>query len=227
MKTNNNISNSSEGCIPVDMLIKYIKGELSGVERNRIERHLSSCEMCSDELEGLSLLEKPEEIESIVGELNSKIEKIVVEEKKEIPTWGFYFRIAASVGILLGISTIIYFTAIKNTPPTMVSDNLELQIPESKVSKESKKKLESKGIAGVKKSEKQAVDRSEVSKKTAKPKIAEEEVQEVGGKNVFPVIVDSISLDFSDEVVAEVVNEEKMDTVIFAVNEVSPTRNVA
>ncbi|MHC1702543.1 MAG: zf-HC2 domain-containing protein [Tenuifilaceae bacterium] len=226
MKTNNNISNISEGCIPVDMLIKYIKGELSGLERNRIERHLSSCEMCSDELEGLSLLEKQEDFDSIVVELNTRIDKVIAEEKKEIPAWGFYFRIAASIVILLGISTIIYFTAIKNTPPTMVSDNLELQIPESKVSKESKK-IESKGIAGVKKAEKQVVDRSEVSKKTAKPKIAEEEVNEVGGKYITPVIVDSISLDFSDELVAEAVSEEKMDTVIFAVSEVSPTRQVA
>ena len=74
MKEDNHISNHENGCITTDMLIKYIKGELSGLERNRIERHISSCEMCSDELDGLSIMENPEMVDEISQELNQRIE---------------------------------------------------------------------------------------------------------------------------------------------------------
>ena len=60
MQENNNIFDESSGCIRQDALLEYLQGKLSGKERNLVEKHLLECEMCSDELEGLTNLLEPE-----------------------------------------------------------------------------------------------------------------------------------------------------------------------
>ena len=81
MKENSNKFDINSGCIRQDILLKYLKGELSGKERNLVERHLLECEMCSDELEGLSNLLEPERVAELERELGnlSKEQRVCVE----------------------------------------------------------------------------------------------------------------------------------------------------
>lgn len=109
MKDNNNISEQNGDCISTDVLLKYIKGDLSGFMKNMVERHIASCEICSDELEGLSLLEKPEKIDEITIDLHHRVDAYVRKSRKEIPHLRFNFQIAATILLLIGISSIFFF----------------------------------------------------------------------------------------------------------------------
>ena len=210
MKTNNNIPNSNEGCIPSDILLKYVKGELSGEERNRVEKHLASCEMCCDELEGLSSLENTDSINNIVSELNSKVDEIVEGQKKTVPAWSAYLKIAASIILLLGVSSLIYFTAFRNAPSTMISSNIEFEIAEPSAIKDSIRTLDAKEGEGVKMMKNQLFAQSKKSRQNIKPAKPEIEYKEEA-KYVAPMVVDSIAV--ADEVIAEVVTSGASDSV--------------
>ena len=43
-------------CLSLEEMKEYIKGNLSVKDKRRIEMHIADCEMCNDELEGLSNL---------------------------------------------------------------------------------------------------------------------------------------------------------------------------
>jgi len=109
MKDENNISSQSGDCISTDVLLKYIKGELSGYMKNMVERHVASCEMCSDELEGLSLMEKPERIDEITLDLRRKVDETINLPYKEIPYLKFSVQVAAVMLILIGVSALYFF----------------------------------------------------------------------------------------------------------------------
>jgi TonB family protein len=79
--------------------------------------------MCSDELEGLSLLENPDEIDSIESNLNQKIDLNLANNNKT-----FWFssplRVAASIMVIVAISSLIYYTSTLTSTTTTLSDNL-------------------------------------------------------------------------------------------------------
>ena len=98
---------SITSCPSQDSLLQYVKGELNDKDKRNIEKHLTDCEMCCDEVEGLLRLIEPEKIDIIESELNSKIDIITHKEKKR--DFGFFFKIAATVFLILGLSAVIYF----------------------------------------------------------------------------------------------------------------------
>lgn len=64
---------SDSGCPSSDDLRSYLDNRLTDEEKHRIEAHLADCELCSDELEGLSLLSDPDQLPAIVEELDQRI----------------------------------------------------------------------------------------------------------------------------------------------------------
>jgi len=64
---------SGSRCPTHQQLRDYVDGRLSDSEKHRIETHLADCEMCSDDIEGLSLMKDPEQLPAIVKELEHKI----------------------------------------------------------------------------------------------------------------------------------------------------------
>ncbi|NVO11599.1 MAG: tetratricopeptide repeat protein [Bacteroidales bacterium] len=214
MKTKDKISNNNEGCVGSDMLLKYVKGELSGQERNWVERHLSTCEMCSDELEGLSLLDDHNKVDSIANELNDRIDKVVEGNDKVIPAWSFYFRIAASITLILGISTIVYFTAIRKAPSTMISDNVVSEKAKPSTPQNAEKFEAPKEIEKIKRMEKQEFVQSEASKRSKKSIKSEEEQKESEISYVAPVVVDSLKEVIVDEKVADDVKLATTDSLL-------------
>jgi tetratricopeptide (TPR) repeat protein len=93
MKNSKDIS----ACITDLEFENYIKNSLSNSEKNRIEQHCSFCEMCTDSLEGLILLEKNKLYDS------QKAKLVLAEGGKKVNMW-VYFSAAASIIIILGIS---------------------------------------------------------------------------------------------------------------------------
>jgi len=100
-------------CIPRSTLISYIKGELGNLEMNAVEQHLVACPMCSDELEGLMLLNNPSDIDEISDRLNLAIDEKAKKPKLKITLTPF--RIAAAIALLIGFASIIYFTSTLET----------------------------------------------------------------------------------------------------------------
>ncbi|MBN1198814.1 MAG: tetratricopeptide repeat protein [Bacteroidales bacterium] len=64
---------SDSGCPSSDDLRAYLDNRLTDEEKHRIEAHLADCELCSDELEGLSLLSDPDRLPAIVEELEQRV----------------------------------------------------------------------------------------------------------------------------------------------------------
>jgi len=118
---------SETSCPSNEVLLNYVEGKLNAIEKRRLEEHLADCDMCNDEIEGLALLNEPNDIETIVSEINSRIDdKLNVRKQRD---FGFFFKIAASVILLLGLSFIIYYQVYDKKQEKLVS---EAEIPPSK-----------------------------------------------------------------------------------------------
>ncbi len=218
MKEDNHISNHENRCITTDMLIKYIKGELSGLERNRIERHISSCEMCSDELEGLSIMENPKMVDEISFELNQRIDKLTAKPKREIPYLGMYLKIAASIVFIIGVSTVIYFTVFDNKSDLMPNyaemEAMDVAPPSPPL--DSSNDMMLKSIAKADKMENRSLG---LKKENRRIDRAENEV-----KYVVPVVVDSVT---SDEAVLEFIDDEISEEIVVAETKIAEVNQFA
>lgn len=95
----------SETRCPADgVLQKYLNGELTHAQKHEIEKHLIDCEMCSDELEGLRLMNNPKELNIVIERINTKINKKFKTEKKQfLNNWS---KIAAAIVILVAIGSL-------------------------------------------------------------------------------------------------------------------------
>lgn len=126
MNSNSNILGVGSNCVPQETLIKYIKGELSGPEMNAVEKHIAGCPMCSDELEGLSLLEQPDDIKNITHSINQRIEESISQRDKNF--WhSTQLRVAASILLLIAVSGVIYFMSTLKSPSETISELIMLE----------------------------------------------------------------------------------------------------
>jgi len=198
MKTTDNISNINGGCITSDMLVKYIKGELSGAERNRIERHLASCEMCSDELEGLSLLDDLDGVGEVERELNSNVDEVLEMTKVVKAGWSLYLRIAASILLLVGTSSVIFYVSFRTPKQEMTSESFAFDIAAPSEIKDSSRVFQPKIVAGIAKVESQELAYREATSKRAERLKSKEEGKESSDRYLAPVVADSITEDVKD-----------------------------
>ncbi len=107
MKNINPTYQSTSLCPDSDTLLRFSKGEIVGGNADQIEKHIASCSMCSDELEGILQLGPNEELSSIVSELNALIDSKA--QKKHRLSVGYWLGIAASLALVLSISFLSYY----------------------------------------------------------------------------------------------------------------------
>lgn len=69
--------------IAQEMLLRYVEDDCSRLEMREIDRHLATCPMCSDAVEGLMLLSEPS---VAVAHLNQRIDARVAEIGVDKPT---------------------------------------------------------------------------------------------------------------------------------------------
>src|ERR1041385_808086 len=113
MKNSINIF-SETGCIQHEMLWKYRQGKLSASEKHAVEVHLTDCELCSDALAGMMMLQHDE----MMAGLRESVRKIS-SPKKVIR---FYdYRILSAAAAVAAV--VIVFTYVINS-----SDKHEKQI---------------------------------------------------------------------------------------------------
>jgi len=106
---------TKSGCLTTEALKGYISDVFSDLEKDRIKNHLNSCELCSDALEGLQLISDSHKIDLIVSEIKENLEKTLPNskgtqsEKFKKQTRLYYFAVAASVLILIGVFSYFRF----------------------------------------------------------------------------------------------------------------------
>ncbi len=106
MKKYQNILTNSSACLTTELMQKYIAENLSDSDKRNVEMHLADCEMCSDELEGLSLLKNPKKLNIFVDELNKKIDLKTKSKPKLVFLQRIrpYYSAAALVLVLISVS---------------------------------------------------------------------------------------------------------------------------
>jgi TonB family protein len=118
------------GCLTLDTLKRLEDSSLHMEEKKAIEKHLNECELCSDAVEGLKLINNPEKISSIVAEINENLnlnlttEKLTISKRRRrITDRFFYISAAASVLILVGVFTYLKLNKpFKNDDITVISE---------------------------------------------------------------------------------------------------------
>lgn len=101
---------SPSRCITNETMQKYVSGMLNAEEKHLVEKHLIDCEMCSDEVEGLSLINQSN-LNSIVSDINTQIDIKILKKNKKVRLINYRIQAAAAVILIL-----IFFSAfyIKN-----------------------------------------------------------------------------------------------------------------
>jgi TolA-binding protein len=119
---NNTINDFFEDgdCPSENELSNYIEGKCSDADANKIEAHLLNCEMCSDALEGLSLLNPTSKINSINTELHQKIDQLTETTKTRIL---FPWQIAAAFILLFASAGLLWFFVPKNPTDTLTLES--------------------------------------------------------------------------------------------------------
>src|ERR1035437_6866664 len=105
-------------CISEQTMFDYIDKKLSAKENHSVEKHLLSCELCSDALDGLEVLKSRTRISSLNQNISERIAAPIV--KKETKTISFYYKLAASIAaaIMLLIGGVFFFEQINKKNET-------------------------------------------------------------------------------------------------------------
>ena len=93
-----------DGHLSANEMQDYLSGKLSGLESNKIERHLLACSFCAEALEGLESSGTHGSFLSDVDQLKQRI-RSRVGDKKMIHLWNTPVKIAAAV-VVIAISTL-------------------------------------------------------------------------------------------------------------------------
>ena len=117
-------------CYSTEELQNYLSGKLPKDKVLEIELHLSNCNMCRDEYEGLTLLKDTKKLPIIINEINTDIDnRIKRDVKARVKPTEYRIKpnarikrilsVAASIILLIGIGFIVKFytsdVADKNT----------------------------------------------------------------------------------------------------------------
>lgn len=119
MLSKSNISFKITDCPDDQMLWDYQKGILSRDQIRVVEHHLADCEMCSDFIEGISLIKSENELENETEKIVSKIYNKISKKNK---IW--LYSTAASLFIAIGLTTFILLFPSKNS--YVVDENINL-----------------------------------------------------------------------------------------------------
>ncbi|AHM60291.1 tonb family protein [Flammeovirgaceae bacterium 311] len=96
---------TTSGHLTENQLLRYQAEAMDGAEMNRVERHLLECELCSDALDGISMLET-KKASAAVADIKSRLGSRL-EEQKAAPAVANW-RWAAAAGVLLLVAASVY-----------------------------------------------------------------------------------------------------------------------
>jgi len=107
MKEHLNIFTPTD-CLSDEQLLHYVAGKMNAFEKRNAELHIADCEMCSDAVDGLMLIEKSK-MESIKIKMDKAIDERVSKSAKVIPFYRQHFMAILSSAALIVVSVGLYF----------------------------------------------------------------------------------------------------------------------
>lgn len=114
------------GCLKADTMERYLAQRLNPGEKIAVEEHVADCEMCSDALEGFGQMAYRDRFREITGDINHRVNRKVAGGRgrvRQLHSRTFYFAVAATVILLIGITYILFLQTGKHTD--VVSDLAE------------------------------------------------------------------------------------------------------
>ena len=102
--------------LSVEQLENYLSDKLGDVQRHLVEKHLLSCALCSDAMEGLADNIVPTALSEDLTDLDRRLKERINEKKKGGPIAWPYYRAAAVVLLLMLSGVVFYFMSIQDQP---------------------------------------------------------------------------------------------------------------
>ena len=189
-------------------LLLYLRGKLSGKEKNRIERDMQRDPFEAEAMEGFDSFE-PDEIEEDLLEINSRLNRRVKRKNRFIA-----YRIAASIAVIIGLSLTYFLISdreIREVPvKPEISESLEL--PEGKEAEEIEEKLEIIGDKEEKGPEKKKFPEEKPLRESIEPPVAEkDEVVKRPELDMSDIGDETVRIEESEEVKGEIQPEEVLE----------------
>lgn len=98
------------GCLSSQGMEHFLQGDVSGSERERIQKHLDTCILCSDAIEGMNLIDDKASISNAVQDINQRLTDNLINSASDSRSKAanpntilLYFAAAASVVLLVGL----------------------------------------------------------------------------------------------------------------------------
>ncbi|MBW8049665.1 MAG: energy transducer TonB [Cytophagales bacterium] len=98
---------SATGCLSLETLQKYLEDQLITNQMHAVEKHLLGCELCSDALDGLSIMPDGSKTKKNIADINKEIRAKTTAGKAKIIYFDFK-RIAAAAAILILLTGTFY-----------------------------------------------------------------------------------------------------------------------
>lgn len=112
MNSNPHNDHLSVECLSEKQMLDYIDNKLTAKERHTVERHVLDCELCTDALEGFSLITDRSKLDDAAFAVNRLVlESDPVKEEKR-GWWSAPMKVAASAAAILLIGSIAFY--VKN-----------------------------------------------------------------------------------------------------------------
>jgi TonB family protein len=209
---------TKSGCLTKEALKRHNDDALSDMEKDQVQGHLDSCELCSDALEGLQLMTDPGKLNSIVSEINDNLkvrhsESVEIDKIKKLKSQSrlYYFAAAASILILIGVfSYFRFYYQNQNSEISVLSEKPKNELVED-IKFTTEESIEDEVSQQVVKESKPISPVDMVQDKTDKPV---EKIDEISIAEVEPeqeIAIESISVeDSEEETIVDPLNEVVM-----------------
>lgn len=163
---------TTSGCLTQEVLKRYSSDLLTNLQKEEVNGHLETCELCSDALEGMQLLSDPQKLDKIVLEINDNLKSNLVQHKSQ--NRFYYFAAAASILILIGVfSYFRFYIQDQNTQLTGITEKSQPWENEDLKSATEEKRLE---ISTEKELDESIPSASEKSKEKTEESLVEDQV---------------------------------------------------
>jgi tetratricopeptide (TPR) repeat protein len=119
----NNIFSES-ACVEERVLFDYLDNKLSSKDKHNVEKHLAHCEICSDALEGLTLVKNRNILKNTLLDISHAIDKKTFHKERKTISINMPVKlaIAATIAILIGIS-FLFTHYLRKTQDNFTAEN--------------------------------------------------------------------------------------------------------
>ena len=96
-------------CLTEQQLQQYLQGRLGREEAYKVERHVASCAFCSEALEGLSTMEKPEELPLRMAAMKKRFRRQLRRHKGGRRSMKDYVWLTVIVFVIIALLLLAYY----------------------------------------------------------------------------------------------------------------------